>query len=303
MTCAASRSPLRGLVHGLAALVLTVALGSPAAAQGKSQQSHGKGGQGKPSQSVLPGPSGGGGASPGTAAAPFAWLDNAALLPAGLVWVGFSVTRWQGGGLSEVNVPVVDAAVGLTPRLQFGASVPRIAASADAAEPGASLGTAFFNVKIAAYQNDARGVGLAVAPTIEVLSQAAAVTTTDGQSRTQFGLPVSLDIRRGLARFYGSTGYFSPGVWFAGAGVTGMVSQRVGMALSFSRAWSSASAVDPTAAASRNDVSGSVSFDIASHVGLFGSIGRTIGTAVEQGAGTTLSVGVSLTAGPVRFVE
>lgn len=292
---------LRGLTFGL----LTLALAAPAAAQGKSQQNHGSNGQSKPSESVLPVSSGGtGGGAVAVAAAPFAWIDNAALMPAGLVWVGFSVTRWQGGGLSEVNVPVVDAAVGLTPRVQVGASVPRIAGSGDPEGTGGSIGTTFFNAKIAVYSDQDRRVSVAVAPTMEVLSQAAAAATGDGRARTHFGMPVSLDVERGAVRFYGSTGYFSPGVWFAGAGAARMVSDRVGIAISFSRAWSSPLVDDPAVIGpSRNDLSGGVSLDLTPHVGVFGSIGRTLGTSAESGAGTTLSIGLSLTTGPMTFTE
>jgi hypothetical protein len=295
--------PLR-LRDASVAAALTLTLAAPAAGQGKSQQSHGKGGQGKPSQSVLPVSAGGGAGAPtGAAATPFAWIDNAALLPAGTVWIGLSMTRWQGGGLSEVDVPVVDAAVGLTPRVQFGASVPRIAGDGTPDGSG-GIGTTFFNAKVAVYANDRRRLSVAAAPTIEVLSQRAAIATGDGRARAQFGVPVSLDVAHGLTSYYGSAGYFSPGIWFAGAGAARAITDRIGASVGVSRAWSSPLAADPTVAGpSRNEVTGGVSVTVTPHVGIFGSLGRTIGTSAEEGAGTTVSVGLSLTAATGVFTR
>jgi hypothetical protein len=290
-----------GAICRFAVVVAVLSLSAPAGAQGKNQQSHGNNGQGKPSESVLPAPTVSAGATP-SAAAPFAWVDNAALMPAGLVWVGFSMTRWQGGGLGETNIPVVDAAVGLTPRVQFSASVPRVT---DPSGTGGALGTTFFSTKIAAFSDEKRSLALAVAPTIEILGSAAMVAAPDGRSRTQIGVPVSLDVERNSTHFYGSLGYFSPGIWFTGAGAGKMIGTWTGIAVSFSRAWSSPTdAIDPALIGPRrNDLSGSVSVDLTPHVGLYGSIGHTIATSDENGAGTTISIGVSLTAGPMSFVQ
>jgi hypothetical protein len=43
-------------------------------------------------------------------------------------------------------------------------------------------------------------------------------------------------------------------------------------------------------------VSGGASYELKPNVAVYGSIGRTLGMAVEDGAGTTLSFGVSLSA-------
>ena len=281
----------------IAGVLVTLAMSAPANAQGKSGQSHGNGGaKNSPNQSALPpavslsGP---------TTTAPFAWMDNATLMTSGSVWVGLSMVRWSGGGVSEVLVPVVDASIGLTPRVQLGATVPRVGGSSDPAGPEGGLGTTFVNAKISVLENEARAIRVAVSPTLEILSRAAAQSAPAGQARVQWGLPVSVDFDRGTRRFYGSAGYFSPGVWYAGAGAGTVVRERVGVSISFSRAWSSTSSLDPLISApSRNDLSGGVSMDLTPNVGVFGSIGRTIGTSAENGSGTTLSVGLSLTAAP-----
>lgn len=290
----------RSLAAGIA---LALAVCVPVYAQGKSQQSHGNGngnnGGGKtssqtPNQSTLPPPAS---LSGPTATAPFAWIDTATLMEPGTVWLGLSFARWTGAGTSEVNVPVIDASVGLTPRVQLGASVPRVGGSSDPAGPEGGLGTTFFNAKISVLEHEDLGMRLAVSPTLEILSRASTLAAPEGQGRAQWGLPVSIDFDRGAGRFFASAGYFSPGIWYGGAGVGALVHEKVGVSLSFSRAWSSSPSIDQAIAPpSRNDVSGGVSFDLTPHIGVFGSLGRTIGTTEENGAGTTLSFGLSLTA-------
>ena len=108
---------------------------------------------------------------------------------------------------------------------------------------------------------------------------------------------MSADVDHKGTRFYGSSGYFSPGVWYLGAGAARQLTKRVAVTASLSRAWSSATSLDQTVSApKRHDVSGGASLDFTEHMGVFASIGRTFGTAEENGAGTTLAVGMSLTA-------
>jgi hypothetical protein len=83
------------------------------------------------------------------------------------------------------------------------------------------------------------GVKLAVAPMIQILGAGAAQALPPSEGRTQFGLPVSVEITRGPARLFGSTGFFSRGAWYAGGGTAAQVSPRLAMSLSFSRAWAS----------------------------------------------------------------
>lgn len=289
----------------LVGVLLTFASARPVSAQGKSGQHHGRPAAPPPTSTRLPATITGGTSAPAgmapTAAAPFAWMDDASLLAPGTVWLGVSMVQWHGGGASEVVVPAVDGSIGLTPRVQFGASVPRVAGG---------LGTTFFTAKIALLSEEALGLKLAVGPTLEILNRAAMQSGPAGQSRTQWGLPVSVEIDGKAGRVYGSSGYFSPGVWYAGAGIGRSVSNRVGVSISFSRAWTSQAITTPgtpgtpaVAGPRRNDLSGGASFDVTPNVAVFGSFGRTIATAVEDGAGTTISFGLSLSAGPVVLTK
>jgi hypothetical protein len=221
----------------------------------------------------------------------------------GAIWVGISTVRWQNAGVNEMSFPVVDAAVGMTPRLQIGASVPRLVAS-DALGRPSGLGTTFLNAKIGILDDSERPLKAAVTPTLEILGNLAMQFAPAGQNRVQWGLPVSLELDRGIARIYGSAGYFSPDVWYTGAGAGTQFGSRVGLSVSFSRAWSRSVLDDPSVPAPRrHDVSTGVSLNLTPNVGVFGSVGRTFKTDAQFGAGTTVSVGVSLTTTRSAFTQ
>jgi hypothetical protein len=212
------------------------------------------------------------------------------------------MVRWQGDGLSEVSAPVIDAAVAVSPRAQLAISMPRVLGSGDPTGPQGGWGTTFANVKIGLIRAAQRGFNVATAPTIEVLSEAAVAGAPTDRSRVQWGLPVSADVERGAARIYGSTGYFSPGVWFAGAGIATPLRNRVGVSLSFSRSWSSSASTDPALdTPKRNDLSAGGSFEVTPSIALFGSFGQTIATSPQYGGGRTFSVGLALTAASTLF--
>ena len=176
--------------------MVALAVSTPALAQGKSQQ-HKKNPPAPPSRSNLAAPAGV--SMPATAVAgptPFAWVDDASLLEAGSVSIALSVARWQGGGISEVDVPVIDAAIGLTPRVHLTMSVPRVVGSEDPFGPVGGMGTSYFSAKIAALNNAKRGLKLSVAPTLEVLGSGVLQSVTPGERRAHFGLPVSVEIDR-----------------------------------------------------------------------------------------------------------
>jgi hypothetical protein len=67
------------------------------------------------------------------------------------------------------------------------------------------IGTTFFSTKIGVLNNEAHGLKLAVAPTLEILSKASGPV---GQSRTQWGLPVSVELDRKGDAFTGARDIF-----------------------------------------------------------------------------------------------
>jgi hypothetical protein len=276
--------------------LVALAVATPSSGQGKSGKAPGKGPTRPPSSGTIsPQPTSGSvlpGVGPTTT--PFAWLDDASVLEPGNVSIGLSMTRWQGSGFSQTSFPVVDTGVGLARHVQLGVSAPRVAGG---------LGTMFISTKVAVFTDDKRALAVAVGPTLEVDNAA----TPPGQGRVQWGLPISAQLDRGGARVYGSTGYFSPGIWYAGAGIGGPVNDRIAVSASFSRAW--VNAPEPRAgivsvpASPRNELSGGASYDVTKHLAAFGSLGRTYGVTFEEGAGTTFGFGLSWSIGPAAFTK
>jgi hypothetical protein len=219
-------------------------------------------------------------------------MDDANLMVPGTVWLSVSTVSWHGSGANELVFPVFDGTIGITPRVQFGASMPRAAEG---------LGTSYYTAKISMVDDHTRRLKVAIGPTLEVLGAASMQYGPAGQSRVQWGLPVSVEIDPGTAKVYGSSGYFSPGIWYVGAGISRPLTDRVGVFASFSRAWTGGAIEAAAGGPRRNDLSGGGSFNLTQSIAVYGSLGRTVGTAAGNGAGTTLSVGLSLSPGRVLF--
>jgi hypothetical protein len=274
-----------------AGAMLALAVSAPVLAQGRSQ-SHQKNGPAPPSRNDLIAPSAGAVSSGG--ATPLAWLDDASILDPGSVSVAISALRWSGSGISEVILPVVDIALGLTRRVQFSASVPHVVGSADPYGAAGGLGTLYFSSKIGLLDDRKSGFKLAVSPTLEVLSPAVVDSLAAGEHRVQMGFPVSAEVDRGPVRIYGGAGYFTRGAWFTGAGGSYFVNNRVSTFGSFSRAWRRSDVPDvPLGDRDRKEISGGASYAVSPAVHVFGSMGRTIATLEENGAGATVAGGVS----------
>jgi hypothetical protein len=276
----------------MAGTALVLAFSFPLYAQGNGK---GKGQKSSPPSSIpLPSPTAGGPTTSG--ASPLGWVDDASVLGPGTIALTFSAMRWSGADLSEVDFPIVDVSVGLTPRVQLGASIPRIVGGADGTAPVGGIGTSYFSGKYVVLTGLSSGVKLAVAPLIQVLGAGATQALPPGESKTQFGLPVSLEITRGPARIFASTGFFSQGAVFVGGGTSAQVNPRLAMSVSFSRAWAN----DGLTGFSRDrrELSGGASYFVRPHVAMFGSLGRTIATSDADGAGTTISAGMTLVVVP-----
>ncbi len=231
---------------------------------------------------------------------------DASVLPTGYGAVTVSALSWQGTDASELDVPVVGVAVGVAPRFQIGASVPYTVGN-DTTGVAGGWGTTYLSAKIGLVQNDEAGVKLAVAPTIQVLGAGVLASLSPGESRVTWGLPVSVELDSGDARLFASGGYFSGGIGFAGGGVGVQASSRVMISGSLSHAWSSGTSTTTITSGTgtlttittdvtntRSEVSGGLSISVAPHVGVFGSVGHTIGTTDANGAGLTIVGGLSL---------
>jgi hypothetical protein len=298
-----------------AGALLALAVSSPVLAQGNSQAHRNNGNNGNSANSRTSGNNGrnGNGSAPAATppsrndlvapsaaavssggATPLAWLDDASVLQPGGVSVAISALRWSGSGISEITFPVVDIALGLTRRVQFSANVPHVIGSADPYGSAGGLGTLYFSSKVGLFDDGKSGVKVAVSPTLEVLSPGVVDMLAPGEHRVQLGLPISMEIDRGPARIYGGTGYFTRGAWFTGVGGSYFVNDRVSLFGSFSRAWRRSEVPDvPLGERDRKEISGGASYAVSPVVHVFGSMGRTIATLEENGAGRTIAGGVS----------
>src|SRR6185369_3336194 len=286
--------------HTLIAASALLAL--PAAAPATAQSGNGRGttstsGSGKgtaPSRSTLPNSV----LTTSSVASPFAWLDDGRILPVATVSIAVSTLRWEGTGASEVDAPVTSIAAGIAPRVQVGASIPHILGSADPAGAVGGIGSLYFYGKVGLL-GDESPVKLAVSPTIEILGEGAALGLAPAESRAQFGLPVSVEFDAGSTRVFAGTGFFTRGIRFAGGGVSTRATSRLGISAQLSHSWTTADALGIVA--DRTEVTGSAAYSLAPNVALFGSIGQTIATTDQNGAGTTISGGVSVLLSPSLF--
>lgn len=230
-------------------------------------------------------------------ATPFGWIDDASVLPAGTGVLMVSAVTWRGTDATELDVPVVGAAVGVAPRFQLAATVPNVMGS-DANGIAGGLGTTFVTAKFGVIQGSA--FKLSVAPTLEVLGAGVVQFLEPTESRVQWGLPVSVEVDGGGARAFASAGYFSRGIRFAGGGLGVDLSPHVSISGTFSHAWLSDASFAAAAGATsvRNEISGTLALTATSHVGVFGSIGHSFATSDPNGAGMTLGGGIWIMGAP-----
>jgi len=220
------------------------------------------------------------------------WLEDASAPEPGEGYTTIGIGYWRMAGVSQTNVPMLGAGVGLTNRIGVSASVPfyrtnvygTTARGVDDVYMGASYNVLDPTLTLSQ-------VGLSVGTVMEVLSAGA----TDG--RVHFAVPVSLELRRQPFRVYGSAGYFTRGAVFAGGAVewagprnlilSGIVTQ--------SRSLEADSTLDSLAVSrQRADVMASVARPIGSSAAAYLSVGRSLSSLEEGGTSLALNGGVSI---------
>jgi hypothetical protein len=206
-----------------------------------------------------------------------AWLDDATVMAPGEVWMALSASRWALPAADGAEAPVVDLSVGIARRVQASVSVPYSRAVPSAGATIGGIGDIYVTTKVVLREAADSGVGLAVAPALEMLSR----RSTEGTDlkRANWVLPVNVERRLGAGRVYGSTGLFSRGAFF----VSGAVERFVSDALSVSGAVTHSYATDAAALSEelglgrrRTDVSGTAAYTVSPAMAVFGSIGRTV---------------------------
>jgi hypothetical protein len=260
--------------------------------QGKAQPSNPP-----PSRSDLPTPA----VAPSAAGVtPFAWIDDATLLDPRTVSIAMSIVHWSGNGVSEVDAPVIDVAIGVSRRVHVTATVPRVVGSDDPFGAAGGAGTSYIGAKVALLDPAKHRLKFTMSPTIEVLSRGVVEASEAGQRRLHIGLPASIEVDRGPARLYAGTGFFSRGIWFAGTGAALRAADKLFLSMGYNRSWRTSEDLDiPIADRARTEVTGGAAYAAAPNISVFGSLGRTIRTLDENGAGRTISGGVAFSFAPV----
>ena len=296
---ASGHKPAFVKVAGLVALplLLVLALATAAAAQGT-----GKGkANGRFKGGAAPSPTSGGAAQlqpqqvAGTGSRNFgAWLDDASILPEGMGSLSVSFGWFRSPVFREFDVPVVDGAVNMTRRVQFGFSVPYFHANEPGGPVARGVGDLYLNTKVQLRDPAAHsdGIGFAVTPVLEVLSN----DPGPEGNQLNWALPASIEVQGQRVRAFASAGYFSRGSLFASGAVELALSDRLWATGAITRSLSTKNdelsnvlGLSP----SRTDVNGGVTYLVASTFAVFGNVGRTISRQDANSASLVVSGGVS----------
>jgi hypothetical protein len=272
----------------IAAALLTAA---PAAAQGNSA-GHGNAHQGgitagaAAAATPLPGS--------GTGTRTFGvWLDDASVAAPGGGWATLSIGYYKTDLFNEADVPVADAGIGFTRRVQAGFSVPVYNVMPVGGATLQGVGDVYLHGKIQLRDPEwsLDGIGYAIVPIVEVTR-----TPVAGESKVNWAVPVAMEMRFAGWRWYGSAGYFSRGSLFGSVAIERPVTSRLSLTGTFSDSFATRMLPDEPASLprSRMDISGGASYAMGPSWIVFGSIGRTISTHEATSTNLAISGGVSL---------
>ncbi|HEX6464761.1 MAG TPA: hypothetical protein VFZ98_09920, partial [Vicinamibacterales bacterium] len=221
------------------------------------------------------------------------WLDDASVAAPGGGWATFSTGYYRTDLFREIDLPVADAGMGFTNRIQAGLSVPVYNVTPFGGTQARGLGDIYLHGKVQLRDpvSSADGVGYALIPVVQVTRN-----PLPGVSKVNWAVPIGVEVRRAGWRWYGSGGYFSRGSLFASAAIERAVTTRVSVngTVSDSFATKMAPGEPPTLPRSRADVAGGASYVIGPSWILFGSIGRTISAHEPVTTNLAISGGVSL---------
>ena len=284
-----------------ATLALTLAVAAPAAAQGKGN-AYGRiknarppaASAGAPATAPAAGVGGSGEFTlPTGAARTFgSWLDDASMLPPGNGHLGVGVGLWSMPGYREFDAPIVDTAIGLRRRLQLAFSMPVYHAGEPDRPVLRGIGNMYLTTKVQLREPAEGRTGVSLAPTLELLSDAAGAA-----GRAGWILPVSLEHRRASWRTYGSAGFVSRGAVFASGAVEKAIAERLWATASLSHSYSTAGEAQEGPGVPRrwrSDATAGAAVSVSERASIFGSIGRTLAAPEGEGSSLVLAAGLSL---------
>jgi hypothetical protein len=219
------------------------------------------------------------------------WLDDATAAIPGQGYMSIGAGYWRLPGMSQINLPMLGAGLGVTDRMQVNASVPfynvRYEGGTARGLDDVYLGAKYTLVDPTLTVSE---FGLALSPVVEVLSPGMP------GGRVHFAIPVSMELRRTPFRVYGSAGYFTRGSMFTGGAlewttpsqlvVTGMLTQSYSVK------------EDPvldglSVGRQQVDVMASAAYPLGTMTAAYASIGRSLRSPYNGGTSLALSGGVS----------
>jgi hypothetical protein len=300
------------LLSPLIGLVLVCAIVASAAAQGRGGgNGNGRPKAPKPTAPAAPAPAPDGAVAPTAAPAADvdaalttlapasfsyrqfgAWLDDASAPVRGEGYTSVAIGHWRMDGITQTNMPMLGFGMGVTDRLQVGASVPFYRVSwVDGSAAG--LDDVYLNAKFSILDPTLTlsEVGVAVSPVLEILSAGA----VDG--RLHVALPVTIEIRRLPFRVYGSAGYFSRGAFFGGGAVEWTAPNGLAITGALTQSYSlpDDELLDAMAVTRRRgDVSLSLGYPIGTRAVGFGSIGRSLSRVADGGTSLAVTGGLAI---------
>jgi len=224
------------------------------------------------------------------------WLDDASIVEPGGGWLSVAFGHYNSPGSHQTDFPVADAAFGVNRRLQIGMTLPYSHYGFPDGNGASGRGDVYLNAKIPLKDpgtaRDHRG--LALTPMVEILSEPDPIHG----GRVFFGIPISGEMRVDRVRLYGSTGYFSRGVFFGSGALEFPAARRViaTTALTWAHSLSSDTVADTTGlTATRVDLTGGAAYVLSPRIAAFGSIGRTVSHVDANASTLMLNGGLSIT--------
>jgi hypothetical protein len=232
-----------------------------------------------------------------------AWLDDASLVEPGGGWAALSLSHFRSSGGRQTDFPIVDAAVGLAPRVQLGVTLPYYRLSFADGSTASGLGDVYLAAKVGLIDPamTESGFGLAVTPLVEILAN----PDPAGDRDFHWGAPLSVEWRQAKCRLYGSSGWFSRGAFFASGAVELPLTSRVTAtgALVHTRALNEDTNADAIGLSkTRTDLTGGVAYYLAPTLAVYGSVGRTISAQDANAASLMFSAGMSFMLGSAQTV-
>ena len=235
-------------------------------------------------------------AAPSTRVRSFgAWLDDASTLQPGEAWLSLSMSKWSMPIATGADIPAVDLSVGVARAVQMSMTLPYFKVSDREGNRLDGFGDMYLASKIVLRDAATKSFGVSIGPTLEYLSRTS--TTGTGLSRVNWILPLNLERRLVAGRLYGSTGYFTRGVFFASGAFEWPLNDKLVASAALSHSYvTDDEAMSEAIGLSRRrmDAGGTMAYSVSPALAVFGSVGRTMWKRDEDSTDVVVTGGVSV---------